>query len=571
MAASSHCVRCRQPISTSALFCSQCGLSTHATINQRGAPRAAGELPPGTLLFASRRYRIERSLGRGGFGETYLATDAGLKQRKCVIKRMLVDPAWSGAEERIARDNFRREAELLADLNTPGHPNIPEIYEYLHEEACLVMKYIEGKSLNQGGMPAGRILDCVRDICSALTYMHGRVPPVLHRDIKPANILLADNGHVWLIDFGLSKSAPIHAAAPQNSATMMSGTPGYTPPEQWQNAAVPQSDVYALAATLHTLLTRHAPAFTDADLPALIDGRAGQFPPVRDFDPDVDPRIERLIQRGMDFNPAARPTAGQFLAEVMQILRTSGSRPAVHNRRGARITTPDGDHVSTTEGLALWCADNWGLAREWLLGNLPDVIETSFLDARLAQSVRSARDTYPDDANAALDFVIELLANGQRSWAIRFAPNPVDFGSLALDGKPVARQVTIKNTGQRYLSLRLNGDDWVRVSNARARPGSMQLALLPGTEQRVTLYADPAHKRVGGRLGARLAVPLPNGMNETLEVVASLPRWKTLWARSVAPRLRRRSRTLLRRRPAQAYVVLAMLLLLAGLYLWLHS
>jgi predicted Ser/Thr protein kinase len=571
MAPTCHCPTCNQPLNPAAHFCNSCGApialnkpeaavagpAASTIALQRGMLLPAAEFADGALIGAGKRYRIERALGRGGFGQTYLATDAGLKQRKCVIKRMLVDPAWSAADVQIARDNFRREAELLADLNTPGHPNIPEIYEYLHDESCLVMKYIEGKSLNEGGLSLSKILDSVRDICSALAYMHSRVPPVLHRDIKPANILLANDGRVWLIDFGLSKSTPLQTVSLPNRGTMMAGTPGYTPPEQWQSAAVPQSDVYALAATLHTLLTSQAPAFTEDDLPALIDGSAGQFLPVRQFNPDVDPRIERLIQRGMAFSPADRPTAGQFLADLMQILRTSGARSAAANRRGARIITLDGTPINTTEGLALWCADNWGQAREWLQGQLADVIETSFLDARLAQYVRAARETYPDDANAALDFVIELLSNTERAWAIQFAPNPVDFGSLALDGKPVSRQVTIKNTGQRYISLHLRGDDWVRVSNAR--PGSMQLALLPGSEHRIMLYADPTHKRVGGQLSAHLAVALPNGATETLDVVASLPRWKTLWARSIAPRL------------GQGWTWLAIVLVLATLYLWLFD
>ena len=586
MAPTNHCPKCNQPLSPDARFCSRCGESIPlrdpdaavagpavSTIALRPqAPRIAlpaGELPAGTLLGAGQRYRIERALGRGGFGQTYLASDLRLRNRKCVIKRMLVDPAWSAADERTARANFRREADLLAELDEPGHPNIPEIYEYLEDETCLVMKYIEGKSLSEGGLSLGRILDSVRDICSALEYMHSRVPPVLHRDIKPANILLGDNDRVWLIDFGLSKSAPLQSVGLSSAATMMAGTLGYTPPEQWQNAAVPQSDVYALAATLHTLLTGYTPPFTPDDLPDLIAGARGAFPPARSLNSVIDRSVELLIQRGMATSAADRPTAQQFLADLKQILRTIGARPPHGNRHGSRITTPNGEGISTTEGLARWCVDNWQEAREWLQGQLADVIETSFLDAQLAKSVRKARSTYPDDANAALDFVIGLLdPNFQRSWAIQFAPNPVDFGSLAVGGDPVSRTVTIKNTGQRYISLHLRGDDWLRLSNPRATPGKVLLSLLPGAEQRIVLYANPKDKRVGGRLSAQLAVTLQNGATEILAATASLPHWKTLWIKSIRPRLKRRS-ILLRRRPAQAYATLAILLLLAVLYLWL--
>jgi serine/threonine protein kinase len=588
MAPTYHCPNCGQPLKPDARFCSGCGASialtnpdaavagpVASTIALRPqAPRVAlpaGELPVGTLLGADQRYRIERSLGRGGFGLTYLARDLRLTNRKCVIKRMLVDPAWSADDERTARANFRREAELLAELNDPGHPHIPGIYEYLEDEACLVMKYIEGRSLNEGGLSPGSILDSVRDVCSALEYMHSRVPPVLHRDIKPANILLGDDEWVWLIDFGLSKSTPLQAAALPTAGTMMAGTLGYTPPEQWQSAAVPQSDVYALAATMHTLLTGYEPPFAPADLPDLISGAKGAFPPARSLNPAIDRRVELLIQRGMAASAADRPTAQQFLAELKQILRTPGSRPAASIQHGSRIRTPNGDHIRTTQGLARWCADNWLEAKEWLEGNLPDVIETSFLDAQLAKSVRKARNSYPDDPNAALDLAINLIDPGyERAWAIQFAPNPVDFGSLAVDADPVARTVAIKNTGQRYISLHLRGDDWLRLSNSRATPGEVLLSLLPGAEQRIVLYANPEKKRVGGRLAARLAVPLRNGVTETLAASASLPRWKTLWIKAIRPRLRRRS-ILLRRRPAQACAALAILLLLAVVYLWLFG
>jgi hypothetical protein len=185
--------------------------------------------------------------------------------------------------------------------------------------------------------------------------------------------------------------------------------------------------------------------------------------------------------------------------------------------------------------------------------------------------VRKARNSYPDDANAALDFVIGLLDPGyERTWSIQFTPNPVDFGSLAVDADPVARTVTIKNTGERYISLHLRGDDWLRLSNSRATPGEVLLSLLPGAEQRIVLYANPEKKRVGGRLAAQLVVPLRNGATATLAAWARLPRWKTLWIKSIRPRLRRRS-ILLRRRPAQAYAALAILLLLATLYLWLFD
>src|SRR5262249_35778243 len=152
---------------------------------------------------------------KGGFGEAYLARDVQL-DRACVVKRLALNPAWSYTDQDLARANFQREARLLVTLNSPGHPNIPEIYEYLPERQCLVMKYIEGQNLLQlcaergGHLPEDEALRYVRDTCSALVYMHSCAPePVLHRDIKPANILLDSADRIWLIDFGLAKVIPV--------------------------------------------------------------------------------------------------------------------------------------------------------------------------------------------------------------------------------------------------------------------------------------------------------------------------------------------------------------------------
>jgi tRNA A-37 threonylcarbamoyl transferase component Bud32 len=173
-------------------------------------PEPAAPLAEGAALGPAGRYLVERSIGRGGFGEAYLVYDRQLS-RYCVAKRMALSAQLSERNRQIALHNFRREAQLLVTLNAPGHPHIPEIYEYLPEQACLVMKYIEGRNLDEalrergGVLPQAEALALVRDICSALVYMHSRQPePVLHRDIKPSNMLLDNAGRVWLIDFGLS-------------------------------------------------------------------------------------------------------------------------------------------------------------------------------------------------------------------------------------------------------------------------------------------------------------------------------------------------------------------------------
>jgi tRNA A-37 threonylcarbamoyl transferase component Bud32 len=308
-------------------------VATGDTLVDRDSPASAGRpagaaLETGARLGAGGRYRVERLLGAGGFGEAYLATDTQLG-RTCVVKRLAISPSWSPDERQLARQSFAREARLLVDLNTPGHPNIPEIYEYLAESDCLVMKHIVGQDLGQllrqrgGRLPEPVALRYAREACSALAYMHGRAPePAIHRDIKPANILVDAADRVWLIDFGLAKALPAPVARAGADRSQTAGTIGFTPPEQWRGRAEPRSDIYALGVTLHQLLTGYfAPT---SDLLALIQGQ-GSLPPARELNPDVRPDVERLIERALAYDAAARPSAAEFLAELDRIL----ARPAI--------------------------------------------------------------------------------------------------------------------------------------------------------------------------------------------------------------------------------------------------
>ena len=131
-------------------------------------------LEPGAALGTGGRYRVRRLIGRGGFGAAYLALDIQL-ERQCVVKQLLLDPRWSVPERHQALTSFQREARLIVTLNAPGHPAIPEIYEYLAESHCVVMKYVEGDSLHAiarrhgGRLPQADALRYARDVCAALS------------------------------------------------------------------------------------------------------------------------------------------------------------------------------------------------------------------------------------------------------------------------------------------------------------------------------------------------------------------------------------------------------------------
>lgn len=311
-ATSQTCPSCGNPLPLNRTSgkCGQCGLRLGTPVNS--APREselaelAGEADAGWsmqrgVLLGGGRYRVEGQLGRGGFGEAYLAYDIKMR-RPCVVKRLIRPPGCSRNRWQQLRASFRHEAEALVQLNTPGHANIPEVYTYLERPCCLVMKYIQGYSLadllrkRDAPFPELEALRYIRDVCSALIYMHSRVPqPVLHRDIKPSNILLDATGRIWLIDFGLATALPSDSSS---VALEVSGTPGYTPVEQWCGMAVPRSDVYALAVTLRQLITPGGDA----------EART------------ISTEIAELLRRATTLECEGRPSAEEFGAVIDAVL-----------------------------------------------------------------------------------------------------------------------------------------------------------------------------------------------------------------------------------------------------------
>ena len=258
------CPQCGTQVSAQSRFCKKCGVRLAAA----GLRPVVDTLATGTRL-QNGRYEVVGQHGQGGMGAAYLARDNELFGRLCVAKQMR--PLFATqSERRKAEDDFRREAEVLTHLNRPGHPRIPEVYGFFVEglDHYRVMKYIEGESLERRLQRLGRplaeaeVVRCAAAVADALVYLHSRRPePVVHRDIKPANIIVDPEDRVWLVDFGLARAATSSGARVVWAAgnTMAAGTPGYTSLEQWQMKPSARSDIYALGATMHHLLTGHDP------------------------------------------------------------------------------------------------------------------------------------------------------------------------------------------------------------------------------------------------------------------------------------------------------------------------
>jgi WD40 repeat protein/tRNA A-37 threonylcarbamoyl transferase component Bud32 len=495
-----------------------------AAAQQAAPPAEEEELQPGAPIDPAGRYVVERAIAKGGFGEAYLVRDRQLR-RYAVAKRHSPNPAWSPRTRELAGQNFRREAQLLVTLNAPGHPHIPEIYEFLPDQGFLVMKYVEGRDLSQilrdqgGRLPAAIALPIVRDVCSALAYMHSKRPePVLHRDVKPGNIIIDSAGRVWLIDFGLSRAAPMQPGADPRH-TQLAGTIGFTPPEQWRGKAEPRSDIFALAVTLHQLLTGFQPPLTRDDLPEFLKGLRNPFPPVRSLDPAIRPDVEALVARGLAFRPEERPTAQDLLAALDKIIAPTAR---------ADLQAPDGATLADEHALALWAERRWEQAAAWLYGALPEQVATLWGRNKLAGDMRQIVARNAGDHLAGLDELLAALDPGGFGAATpRLVADrrSIDYGELGVDDRR-DEWLQLSNTGRRYIRVDLQAPRWVI-------PASSSLSLPPGRQQRLKLTADMRRVPDGGKLKDGLLLRDRTGAGFRIELTAKLSRWKTFWARGV--------------------------------------
>lgn len=221
-------------------------------------------------------YQIERVLGQGSFGITYLVIHLALN-KKMAIKEFFMKGLNSRKENGsvIGMDKgslpyyygkkFKKEALNLALLD---HPNIVRVTDSFEENGTFyyVMDYIEGQNLNDyinsHYIKEDEAVEIIKSVADALIYMH-ETHHMLHLDLKPGNVMRRiSDGHVFLIDFGLSKHYS-EKGTPETSTSIGLGTPGYAPIEQ-ENASrngefKPTIDIYALGATLYKLLTDETP------------------------------------------------------------------------------------------------------------------------------------------------------------------------------------------------------------------------------------------------------------------------------------------------------------------------
>lgn len=251
----------------------------------------------------SGKYTIEQELGQGGFGITYLARDNNGRQ---VTIKTLNDKVQRRSDFAKFQQDFLNEALRLARCS---HPHIVRINEVIQEDALwgIVMEYIDGENLasrveNQGALTESEALCYIKQIGEALIVVHDN--GLLHRDVKPQNIMLRSaNSEAVLIDFGIAREFTPNMT--QTHTQMIAD--GFAPMEQYDRRAKrgAYTDVYAISATLYSLLTGEVPSHT-----LLIAAGTPLEPPKR-INPKISNRVNQAILKGMEVKAENRPQSVQ--------------------------------------------------------------------------------------------------------------------------------------------------------------------------------------------------------------------------------------------------------------------
>ena len=301
------------------------------------------QLKTGSLLKRC-KYKIERVLGQGGFGITYLALQTGL-DRKVAIKEFFmkdlcnrdeitsyVSVGSNGSFEMVERfkAKFLKEAHRMQNLK---HPNIVGVLDVFEENgtAYYVMEYAEGGSLadmlkRSGSLSENVAVNYILQIARALQYIHNL--ELNHLDIKPANIVLTAQNKPMLIDFGLSKHYDPNTGS-QTSTTPMGISEGYAPMEQYKQTGVekfsPETDIYSLGATLYKLLT----GITPPSAPDLIDN--GGFTIKSLKEQGISSKVASVISKAMKIRKTDRTKNVQdFIAGLDGLKNRQSNSPKVN-------------------------------------------------------------------------------------------------------------------------------------------------------------------------------------------------------------------------------------------------
>ncbi len=311
------CPECGANNKDGAKFCVECGTMLKEAKTPESKPVKKRKIEKGVVL--DNRYEIQGIIEKGGMGAVYKALDRRL-DNVCAVKEMTDN--FDNIDHRdYAIEKFKSEALILSKLR---HPNIPRVWDYFieSEKYYLVMDFVQGTNLHEilyskpeQRLTEAELIDWCSQICDVLSFLHHHDPPIIYRDIKPANVMITADNRAVLIDFGIAR-----LFKPKVTGTMI-GTQGYSPPEQYRGKTDPRSDIYALGAAMHHLITGKDPQL---DAPF-------SFLPVKELVTDISDQLAAIIDKCLEFDMQDR---FQSADELKKALLGEIEVVAVEERRG---------------------------------------------------------------------------------------------------------------------------------------------------------------------------------------------------------------------------------------------
>ncbi|WP_299493785.1 serine/threonine-protein kinase [Acaryochloris sp. IP29b_bin.137] len=306
---------CKKPINPdSHKFCQQCGTPLVHLLRDR--------------------FKVIKPLGRGGFGNTYLAEDLDRLNEPCVVKKLTYQAteAW---EQKKTIEMFASEARQLKQLG--HHPQIPKLTAYFQEgqNLYLVQQYVDGHNLielleQNGAFSEQQIRQVLLDVLPVLQSLHDQ--GVIHRDLKPDNIMQRRDGKHVLIDFGVAKLLKQTAMAHAGAGTIV-GSPGYASPEQIQRGrATPVGDLYGLGSSCFHLLSHVSPYHLSLEFNYLWSEDWQQY-----IAQSLSPELQKILDKLLQIEPAQRY---QSANEVLQDLKVVPELPLPKITLPTRSTLP---------------------------------------------------------------------------------------------------------------------------------------------------------------------------------------------------------------------------------------
>lgn len=445
-----NCPSCSTEISVGSA-CPNCGTLLDDGVTQRFEARETpiqsptqsydsidnARFVPGAILL--QRYRIVGLLGKGGMGEVYRADD--LKLGQAVALKFLPDHLLSDG---AALARFHREVRVARQVS---HKNVCRVYDIGETDGrhFLSMEYIKGEELSSllrriGHLPIDKSIQLARQICAGLNAAHD--VGVLHRDLKPANVMIDGDGNARILDFGLAGLSEEFS-----EQELAAGTPAYMAPEQLEGKEqTVKTDIYSLGLVLYELFTSKK-AFAAGTIGELIELRRKNTTPtsLTSLVKDLDPLIERVIERCLQTDPSLRPSSALQVAAALPggdpiaAALAAGETPspemvAAAPKQGILSLRVAGSLLAAFVlllGLGSWLTKYTALYRLSPVGDSPEVLHARARDVVKALGYSEAPADYADGfilKDDYLDYIANNDSSPQRWEKMRdIAPGPYRY------------------------------------------------------------------------------------------------------------------------------------------------